>query len=66
MPKTPRLSAQDAEALLLKAGFLLARSRGSHRIYVRGNARFVIPFHQGKTLHPKIVKHLMGVLDPGS
>jgi predicted RNA binding protein YcfA (HicA-like mRNA interferase family) len=28
------LTAADAESLLLKAGFVLTRSKGSHRIYI--------------------------------
>jgi len=45
--------------MLLKAGYKLLRVRGSHRIYIRGNKRMVIPFHRGKTLHPKIVKQIL-------
>jgi len=39
MPKLPRLTAADAEAMLLKAGFLWLRSKGSHRIYAKGERR---------------------------
>ncbi|MEE9615179.1 MAG: type II toxin-antitoxin system HicA family toxin [Thermodesulfobacteriota bacterium] len=56
MPKLPRLKAQEAEAMLFKAGFEMIRSKGSHRIYKRGDRRVVVPFHTGKTLHPKTVK----------
>jgi len=56
MTKIPRLTAQKAESLLLKAGFELTRSRGSHRIYMKENRRVIVPFHSGKILHPKIVK----------
>ncbi|MDX2211964.1 MAG: type II toxin-antitoxin system HicA family toxin [Oculatellaceae cyanobacterium bins.114] len=59
MPKLPRLTAQDAEKLLLADGFILLRSKGSHRIYFKENIRVVVPFHAGKTLHPKIVKQVM-------
>lgn len=59
MPKVPRLTAQEAEALLLAAGYVLARSRGSHRIYMRGQRRIVVPFHVGRTLHPKIAKQVV-------
>ena len=57
-PKLPRLSAKDAEDLLLKAGFALTRGKGNHRIYIKGNKRQVIPFHPDKILHPKIVKQI--------
>lgn len=63
MPKQPRLTAQEAESLLLKAGFQLLRSKGSHRIYIKDGKRIVIPFHTGKTLHPKIVKEIFEALE---
>lgn len=59
MPKLPRMTAQDAEMMLLGAGFVLDRSKGSHRIYIRENKRIVIPFHAGKILHPKIIKQVL-------
>jgi len=55
MPKSPRVTAADAEAMLLRAGFSWLRSKGSHRIYAKGERRVVVPFHSGATLHPKIV-----------
>jgi predicted RNA binding protein YcfA (HicA-like mRNA interferase family) len=45
--------------MLLGAGFRLVRSKGSHRIYMRGTRRIVVPFHAGKVLHPKIVKQVL-------
>ena len=62
LPKLPRLTAQEAEDLLLKAGFVLIRSKGSHRIYVKENKRQVLPFHTGKILHPKIVKQVFKII----
>lgn len=59
MPKLPRLTALEAERLLLNAGFAHVRSKGSHRIYQRQQERLVLPFHSGKTLHPKIVRQVM-------
>ena len=59
MPKLPRLTAAEAERRLLGAGFVLVRTKGSHRIYQRQQERLVLPFHSGKTLHPKIVKQVM-------
>lgn len=53
------MTAKEAESLLLKAGFVLIRSKGSHRIYMRQKTRVVIPFHAGKTLHPKIAKQIL-------
>jgi predicted RNA binding protein YcfA (HicA-like mRNA interferase family) len=45
--------------LLLGAGFAHVRSKESHRIYQRQGDRVVLPFHSGKTLHPKVGKQVM-------
>ncbi|MDJ0582513.1 type II toxin-antitoxin system HicA family toxin [Crocosphaera sp.] len=63
MPKLPRLTAKEAEKLLLDAGFVQIRSQGSHRIYFKDNIRVVIPFHSGKILHPKIVKQVLNAIE---
>ena len=63
MPKLPRLTAQEAEKLLLAAGFTLLRSKGSHRIYFKTGVRVVVPFHAGKILHPKVIKQVMDAID---
>ncbi len=63
MPKLPQLTAQQSASMLLQAGFVHIRSKGSHRIYVKNNRRVVIPFHAGKTLHPKIVKQILEALE---
>ena len=62
MPKLPRLTAKEAEKLLLDAGFVQIRSQGSHRIYFKDNIRVVIPFHSVKILHPKIVKQVLNAI----
>lgn len=59
MPKQARMTAFEAEKMLLKAGFELIRSKGSHRIYQKHDQRVVIPFHSSKMLHPKIVKQVL-------
>jgi predicted RNA binding protein YcfA (HicA-like mRNA interferase family) len=66
MPKLPRLTAGDAEAVLLKAGFLWLRSKGSHRIYAKGGRRVVVPFHSSAKLHPKIVKQVLEAIEEAS
>jgi predicted RNA binding protein YcfA (HicA-like mRNA interferase family) len=63
MPKAPRLTAAEAEVALLKAGFAWLRSKGSHRIYAKGERRVVIPFHGSETLHPKIVKQVLDAIE---
>ena len=59
MAKLPRLKVQEAEKLLFKAGFKMVRSKGSHRIYKKGDRRIIVPFHANKTLHPKIIKQIL-------
>jgi predicted RNA binding protein YcfA (HicA-like mRNA interferase family) len=66
MPKLPRLTAADAEAMLLKASFVWLRSKGSHRIYAKGGRRVVVPFHSNATLHPKIVKQVLDAIEEAS
>ncbi|MEI7795367.1 MAG: type II toxin-antitoxin system HicA family toxin [Methylococcaceae bacterium] len=62
MPIYPKLTAKEAEALLLKCGFVLDRQKGSHRIYRKMTQRMVIPHHVGEVLHPKIVKELFELI----
>lgn len=52
--------------MLERAGFVLARSRGSHRIYLKGNVRIVVPFHPGRDLHPKIAKQVLDAIETSS
>ena len=63
MPKQPRITAVEAEKMLFEKGFLLIRTKGSHRIYLKNDKRIVIPFHSGKTLHPKIVKQVIKAIE---
>jgi len=59
LAKLPRLTPQEAEKILFNAGFEIVGSKGSHRIYMKGNSRIVVPFHRGKILHPKVVKQVL-------
>jgi predicted RNA binding protein YcfA (HicA-like mRNA interferase family) len=63
LPKLPILDAKEAERLLLAFGFFLQRSKGSHRIYFKDKKRVVLPFHAGKSLHPKIVKEVLEAVE---
>jgi hypothetical protein len=40
LPKLPRLTAKEAEKILLDAGFSRIRSKGSHRITINRRSRF--------------------------
>ncbi len=61
--KLPRLKPQEAEKMLLKAGFEMIRSKGSHRIYMKEDRRVIVPFHSGKILHPKVVKQVLKAVE---
>jgi predicted RNA binding protein YcfA (HicA-like mRNA interferase family) len=63
LPKMPRITAAQAEHMLLQAGFRLLRTAGSHRIYFRTGTRVIVPHHAGKTLHPKIVKQVLKAIE---
>jgi len=52
--------------MLFEAGFVWMRSRGSHRINAKGGRRFVVPFHSGATLHPKIIKQVLEAIEEAS
>ena len=66
MPEVPRLTAAEAEAILVRAGFVWLRSKGSHRIYAKGGRRVVVPFHGSATLHPKVIKEVLEAIEEAS
>ena len=63
LPKALRLTASEAESLLLKNGFQLIRTKGSHRIYIKDGRRITVPFHSGKILHPKLAKQVIKAIE---
>ncbi|ADT73539.1 addiction module toxin, HicA family [Campylobacter coli] len=63
MPELPRMTAKEAEKLLLQNDFSIDRQKGSHRIYKKGLYRMVIPHHSGEILHPKIIKQLFEIIE---
>jgi len=60
--KHRKLTAKDAERLLIQNAFTLNRQKGSHKIYTKNSYRMVLPYHAGKILHPKIVKQLFEII----
>lgn len=48
MPKLPVLTADQVIKILVKQGFILDRTKGSHKIYYHPNnkKRVTIPFHK--------------------
>jgi len=65
LSKLQRITAKEAERLLLHAGFELLRVKGSHHIYIKNSVRIVLPFHSGKILHPKVVKQVLDAIAKG-
>ena len=64
MSKVPRVDARQLIKVVEKLGFKLVRQSGSHMIYKNEcGIRLTIPFHSGKTLHPKIVKSVLNDTD---
>lgn len=63
MPELPKLTAKDAEKLLLQNNFVIDRQKGSHKIYIKNSHRMVLPHHSGKILHPKIVKQVFEIIE---
>ncbi len=58
MPRVPPISGKDAIAAFEKAGFVLARVRGSHHILKHPDNpnRLSIPVHAGKTVGKGLLK----------
>ncbi len=60
MTKLPRLTARQIIAVLEKADFFLARQSGSHMIFKNASGkRATVPYHSGKTLHPKVLQSIL-------
>jgi len=60
MEKLPRVTAAEAIKVLERVGFLLARQSGSHKIYKnKEGKRVTVPYHAGKTLHPKVLQSIL-------
>ncbi|MDI6761181.1 MAG: type II toxin-antitoxin system HicA family toxin [Candidatus Brocadiaceae bacterium] len=58
--KPPRITAKEAVRAIEKGGFFLSRQSGAHKIYKnKEGKRVTIPYHSGKTLHPKVLKSIL-------
>jgi len=58
--KLPKLTAKEIIAVLEKAGFILSRQSGSHKIYKNScGKRVTVPYHSGRILHPKVLKSIL-------
>jgi predicted RNA binding protein YcfA (HicA-like mRNA interferase family) len=58
--KLPRVTADKVIKVLVRAGFILVRQSGSHKIYKNTEGkRVTVPYHSGKTLHPKVLRSIL-------
>ena len=60
--KLPRVTGKQAEKALLKAGWYIHHSRGSHFYYKHPDMpgkRVDIPIHAGETLAPKTLESIL-------
>lgn len=61
MPRLPRVSAAEARRVIMRDGWRLARTRGSHEQYehLTKPGMVTIPAHAGVTLAPKTIKSII-------
>ena len=56
----PRITASEAIKALEKAGFVLVRQSGSHKIFRNKDwKRVTVPYHSGMDLHHMISKSVL-------
>lgn len=62
MTKLPRITGKEAEKAVLRAGWYVHHSRGSHFFYKHPDfpgRRVDIPIHSGEHLAPKTLKSIL-------
>lgn len=60
--KLPRITGKEAERALLRAGWYLHHSKGSHSYYKHPDfprRRVTVPMHAGETLAPKTLGSIL-------
>jgi len=58
--RLPRVTANEVIRVVESIGFFLARKSGSHMIFKNDQGkRVTIPYHSGKTLHPKLLQNIL-------
>ena len=58
--RLPRITANEVIKAVERAGFLLTRQSGSHKIYRNETGkRVTVPWHAGKILHPKTLRSIL-------
>ncbi len=60
MTRLPRLTGEEITSALLRAGFAVARVRGSHRILQHPDGRVtVVPIHAGEAIGPGLLLKIL-------
>jgi predicted RNA binding protein YcfA (HicA-like mRNA interferase family) len=60
MTKLPRLLSEEIIEALMRAGFLVVRVRGSHRLLRHSAGRVtVVPVHGGETISPGLLSKII-------
>mgnify|MGYP001099208443 CR=1 FL=1 len=58
--RLPRVTTAEVIRAIERAGFVLKRQSGSHKIYKNAQGRRVtVPFHSGVVLHPKLLRSIL-------
>ena len=58
MTKLPALKPKEIIHGIEKASFVFIRQKGSHKIYIKGNLRITIAYHN-KEVKKKTLKHII-------
>lgn len=60
MPRLPRLRGREVIAALRRAGFGIARTKGSHHFLQHADGRrTVVPVHAGETIGPGLLSKVL-------
>jgi predicted RNA binding protein YcfA (HicA-like mRNA interferase family) len=60
MPHLPRLRGRELIAVLLRAGFVVVRTHGSHHFLRHADGRAtVVPVHAGETIGPGLFSKIL-------
>jgi predicted RNA binding protein YcfA (HicA-like mRNA interferase family) len=61
MPRLPRVSAPELVHALEKEGYVLSRSKGSHRVYRHPETgkRVTVPYHARRTIPPGTLANIL-------
>lgn len=60
MSKLPVITAKELEKILLKLGFEISRTKGSHKFYKHPDGRYTtIPHHPGEDISRPLIRAIL-------